>query len=67
MVIVEVLPMPKGVYVPIYTCEREALIKFAMKEDRDPRVQAARFIREGLKAAGALDEEQARTAIEAAS
>jgi hypothetical protein len=44
----------KGIYVPLYTREREALIKFAMREDRDPRVQAARFIREGLKAAEAL-------------
>ena len=52
--------MAKGVYAPLYTQEREALIKFAMKEDRDPRVQAARFIREGLKAVGALTDPATR-------
>jgi hypothetical protein len=48
--------MAKSVYVPLYTREREALIKYAILAHRDPRVQAARFIREGLKAAGALDD-----------
>ena len=59
--------MAKGVYAPLYTREREALIKFAMREDRDPRAQAARFIREGLKAAGALTETTTAPAPELAS
>ena len=33
---------------------RRALIDYAVEQDRDPRVQAARFVREGLERAGAL-------------
>ena len=53
--------MAKGVYAPLYTREREALVRFAEREDRDPRVQAARFIREGLERAGALNQPAARS------
>jgi hypothetical protein len=53
--------MARGVNVPLYEREREALIEFAIREDRDPRIQAARFIREGLERAGALNDQGRQT------
>lgn len=43
-------------YVPLSTTEKQALVDLARREDRDPRYQAARFVREGLIRAGALKE-----------
>jgi hypothetical protein len=37
--------------------EREALLDYALRKYRDPREQAAKFIVEGLRAAGALPQE----------
>jgi len=46
--------MARSIYVPLTTPAKEALYELAEREDRDPRIQAARFIREGLERAGAL-------------
>jgi hypothetical protein len=44
-----------GFYVPISDpAARRALVNVATRELRDPRQQAARFILDGLRAAGAL-------------
>ena len=44
-----------GFYVPISDpAARRALVNVATREMRDPRYQAARFILDGLRAAGAL-------------
>jgi hypothetical protein len=46
-------------YVPLPDDQtRRALIDYATQQDRDPRVQAARFVREGLIREGALPAEQ---------
>jgi hypothetical protein len=45
----------KTIGVRLYADELEALRTVAQREDRDPRRQAARIIREGLVALGALD------------
>jgi hypothetical protein len=44
----------RSIYVPLDDCERKALRDLAEREDRDPRQQAARFIREGLRREGLL-------------
>jgi hypothetical protein len=45
----------RGFYVPISDpATRRALVRLATREMRDPRYQAARFIVDGLRAAGAL-------------
>jgi len=46
----------RRLFVPITWREAEALRKLAESERRDPRHQAACFIAEGLKRAGALTE-----------
>lgn len=46
----------KTIQVPISSNEREALLALAWREDRDPRHQAARLLREGLARAGVLVE-----------
>jgi hypothetical protein len=42
-------------YLPLTERERAALRALAQTEDRDPRYQAARIVREALREAGALD------------
>ncbi len=49
--------MARGIFVPLPDVPREALYELAEREDRDPRVQAARFIREGLARAGVLTDD----------
>ena len=46
--------MPRSINVRLNEAEQDALVRFALREDRDPRVQAQRFIREGLIREGAL-------------
>jgi hypothetical protein len=41
-------------YLPLTDREKSALRELSEREDRDPRFQAARFVREGLERAGAL-------------
>jgi hypothetical protein len=41
-------------YLPLNEPEKKALLELARREDRDPRFQAARFVREGLERAGAF-------------
>jgi len=47
--------MRRNVYVPLDQHEVRALVRLAEREDRDPRRQAERLIREGLERAGALE------------
>jgi hypothetical protein len=48
-------PRLRGIYVPLPDpAARRALVNMAEREQRDPRQQAARFILDGLRAAGAL-------------
>ena len=47
---------PNTIYLTLRADEAEALRELARQEDRDPRRQAARFVREGLKQAGVLRE-----------
>jgi hypothetical protein len=42
-------------YLPLTDREKTALRELAEREDRDPRFQAARFVREGLERAGVLE------------
>ena len=44
-------------YLPLSEQEKKALRDLAAREDRDPRQQAARFVREGLRREGALRDE----------
>jgi len=44
----------RAIYVRLTTAEVEALKHLGRQEDRDPRQQAARFVREGLRQAGVL-------------
>ena len=46
--------MAQRVYVPLYRQEIDALVRLAEREDRDPRRQAARLLREALERAGTL-------------
>jgi hypothetical protein len=46
----------RSIYVPLDDRERKALRDLAEREDRDPRQQAARFVREGLRREGALED-----------
>jgi hypothetical protein len=43
-----------AVYVPLTRDVKDALLTLAEREDRDPRRQAARLLRESLVRAGAL-------------
>jgi len=50
-------------YVPLPDDQtHRALIDYAIDQDRDPRIQAARFIREGLIREGALPPAEQKTA-----
>ena len=44
----------RAVYVPLSADEMEALKALGRREDRDPRRQAKRILREGLEHAGVL-------------
>ncbi len=57
----------KMVYVPLYQNEIDALVRFSDRKDRDPRKQAARFVREGLIRAGVLTDERSDAAAAAAA
>jgi len=46
--------MRRNVYVPLDQHEVGALVRLAEREDRDPRHQAARLLREALRQAGTL-------------
>ena len=48
-------------YLPLDEPIKKALLDYARREDRDPRVQAVRFVREGLKQAGALTDTTRQT------
>ncbi len=50
------------IIVPLFPDEREALIKLAERERRDPRDQAALFIRRELEQAGLLPADEPMTA-----
>ena len=43
-----------AVYVPLPRDVKDALLTLAEREDRDPRRQAARLLRQALEQAGAL-------------
>ena len=43
-----------AVYVPLPRDVKDALLTLAEREDRDPRRQAARLLREALERAGTL-------------
>jgi hypothetical protein len=45
-----------AVYVPLPHDVKDALLSLASREDRDPRRQAARLIREGLERARVLSD-----------
>lgn len=45
----------RGIYLPLSSDERAALVKFAQRERRDPRAQAAILIRLELERLGLLD------------
>jgi hypothetical protein len=49
--------VPRGIYVPLPSREREALFTLADNEWRSPREQAAKILVEGLRKAGALPTE----------
>ena len=44
----------RAVYVPLRADIKDALLSLAEREERDPRRQAARLLREALERAGAL-------------
>ena len=49
----------RPIYVPLPDEQtRRALVNIAEREFRDPRAQAAKFIVEGLKRAGALTDDR---------
>lgn len=48
---------PKRITAPLRPIEAEALLGYSRAQDRDPRRQAQRFIREGLERVGALPDE----------
>ncbi len=52
---------PKQIYISLRPAEAEALLELCRREDRDPRRQAARLLREGLLRAGALPTDNALT------
>jgi hypothetical protein len=56
----------RGIYVPLPSREREALLELADSEWRSPREQAAKFVVEGLRQAGALPSDTAHRANKAA-
>lgn len=49
------------IYVPLDHEQRRALLQYAEKQYRDPRIQAALFIQRGLEQAGALPQKTAVT------
>ena len=51
-----------AVYVPLPHDVKDALLSLASREDRDPRRQAARLIREGLERAHVLNDQTNETA-----
>jgi hypothetical protein len=50
--------MPGRITIALPETEREALNDLAIREYRDPHDQAAKFIVDGLRAAGALPKEE---------
>ncbi len=50
--------MRRGIFIPLLDEHREALIDLADREWRRPVDQAAKILIEGLKAAGALKNEE---------
>ncbi len=50
--------MARGIFVPLPDVPRDALYELAEREWRDPREQAAKFIVEGLRRAGVLNDER---------
>jgi hypothetical protein len=48
---------PTSINAPLRPIEAEALLDYSRSQDRDPRRQAQRFIREGLERVGALPTE----------
>ena len=52
------IAVPRGIYVPLPPQAREALFDWTDNEWRSPREQAAKFVVEGLRSAGALPTEQ---------
>lgn len=53
--------MARGIYVPLDGELKRALVDVAVQQDRDPRFQAARFVREGLERVGALPSGEQKT------
>ncbi len=54
----------RPIYVPLPDEQtRRALVNVAESEFRDPRAQAAKFIVEGLKRAGALSDDRSATLV----
>lgn len=59
----------RTISIPLSEHARRALIDWAEREFRDPRDQAAKFVVDGLRQAGALSEEpkdRELTSVEAA-
>lgn len=56
----------RGLYVPLSPVEREAIIRLANFERRDPRQQAALFIRQQLESLGLLQPQHRFTDTRAA-
>ena len=54
--------MPRGIYVPLPDSEREALFDLADREWRRPVDQAIKLISDGLRTAGALTDDNDRSA-----
>lgn len=49
---------PTRIMISLRPAEAEALLALSEREDRHPRDQAARFLREGLRRAGVLEDAQ---------
>lgn len=59
------MKMLTRIYVPLEESERQALIKLSLAEKRDPRKQAALFVRRELERLGLLPPESVNpTALE---
>jgi hypothetical protein len=46
----------KAIYIPLRMSEAEALCRLAREQDRRPRDQAARLLREALREHGVLED-----------
>lgn len=57
----------RAVYVELPLPVAEALVGLALREFRDPRAQATKFVVEGLRRAGALPHEEPADALTAAT